>query len=305
MKAGLIGNGYHSKRIQEILKRKNINFFLYKPSRPNYYNIEDFEKIKKCDVIFIITPNKTHLDYIKKLYSKRYIFCEKPPVNSIKDLKNLKKINSKKIYFNYNFRFSKISQILEKRDQYKVGKLIYANLITSHGLALKEEYKNNWRSNLKKSPKGVYEVISIHWIDLINFHFNINIIKKPKLLNHSGIGNSFDTSLVEIITSDSSLVNVFSTYNSAYSKRLFFLFENGIIEQYDNIVSVRGPAINLDKRGFFKKPKLIESYKVDENNDYNISLEKSVTFFLNKVKDKEFFNKKLFDCALKSNSLIL
>jgi predicted dehydrogenase len=305
MKAGLIGNGYHSKRIQEILKRKNINFFLYKPSRPNYYNIEDFEKIKKCDVIFIITPNKTHLDYIKKLYSKRYIFCEKPPVNSIKDLKNLKKINSKKIYFNYNFRFSKISQILEKRDQYKVGKLIYANLITSHGLALKEEYKNNWRSNLKKSPKGVYEVISIHWIDLINFHFNINIIKKPKLLNHSGIGNSFDTSLVEIITSDSSLVNVFSTYNSAYSKRLFFLFENGIIEQYDNIVSVRGPAINLDKRGFFKKPKLIESYKVDENNDYNISLEKSVTFFLSKVKKKEFFNKKLFDCALKSNSLIL
>ena len=299
MKAGLIGNGYHSKRIQEILKRKNINFFLYKPSRPNYYNIEDFEKIKKCDVIFIITPNKTHLDYIKKLYSKRYIFCEKPPVNSIKDLKNLKKINSKKIYFNYNFRFSKISQILEKRDQYKVGKLIYANLITSHGLALKEEYKNNWRSNLKKSPKGVYEVISIHWIDLINFHFNINIIKKPKLLNHSGIGNSFDTSLVEIITSDSSLVNVFSTYNSAYSKRLFFLFENGIIEQYDNIVSVRGPAINLDKRGFFKKPKLIESYKVDENNDYNISLEKSVTFFLSKVKKKEFFNKKLFDCALK------
>ena len=305
MKAGLIGNGYHSKRIQEILKRKNINFFLYKPSRPNYYNIEDFEKIKKCDVIFIITPNKTHLDYIKKLYSKRYIFCEKPPVNSIKDLKNLKKVNSKKIYFNYNFRFSKISQILEKRDQYKVGKLIYANLITSHGLALKEEYKNNWRSNLKKSPKGVYEVISIHWIDLINFHFNINIIKKPKLLNHSGIGNSFDTSLVEIITSDSSLVNVFSTYNSAYSKRLFFLFENGIIEQYDNIVSVRGPAINLDKRGFFKKPKLIESYKVDENNDYNISLEKSVTFFLNKVKKKEFFNKKLFNCALKSNSLIL
>ncbi len=305
MKAGLIGNGNHSKRIQKILKRKNINFFLYKPSRPNYYNIEDFEIIKKCDVIFIITPNKTHLDYIKKLYSKRYIFCEKPPVNSIKDLKNLKKVNSKKIYFNYNFRFSKISQILEKRDQYKVGKLIYANLITSHGLALKEEYKNSWRSNLKKSPKGVYEVISIHWIDLINFHFNINIIKKPKLLNHSGIGNSFDTSLVEIITPDNSLVNVFSTYNSAYSKRLFFLFENGIIEQYDNIVSVRGPAINLDKRGFFKKPKLIESYKVDENSDYNISLEKSVTFFLNKVKKKEFFSKKLFDCALKSNSLIL
>jgi predicted dehydrogenase len=305
MKVGLIGNGFHSKRIQKILKKKNINFFLYKPSRPDYYNVKDFEILKNCDVIFIISPNKTHLSYIKKLYSKRYIFCEKPPVNSIKDLNSLKKINSKRIYFNYNFRFSKISEILEKRNQHKIGKLIYANLITSHGLALKKEYKNNWRSNLKKSPKGVYEVISIHWIDLINFHFNIDDIEKPKLLNRSGVGNSFDTSLVEIKTPDSSLVNVFSTYNSAYSKRLFFLFENGIIEQIDNILSIRGPAINLDKRGFFKKPKLIESYKINENNDYNNSLEKSITFFLNKVKEKEFFNKKLFNFALKSNSLIL
>ena len=173
MKVGLIGNGYHSKRIQKILKKKNINFFLYKPSKPSYYNIEDFEIIKKCNVIFIITPNKTHLDYIKKLHSKRYIFCEKPPVNSIKDLNNLKKINSKKIYFNYNFRFSKISQILEKRNQYKVGKLIYANIIVSHGLALKKEYKKSWRSNKKKCPKGVFEIVSIHWIDLINYHFKI------------------------------------------------------------------------------------------------------------------------------------
>ncbi len=69
------------------------------------------------------------------------------------------------------------------------------------------------------------------------------------------------------------------------------MFENGIIEQIDNILSIRGPAINLDKRGFFKKPKLIESYKINENNDYNNSLEKSITFFLNKVKEKEFFNK--------------
>ena len=53
-------------------------------------------------------------------------------------------------------------------------------------------------------------------------------------------------------------------------KDCFSYLKTEIIEQYDNILSVKGPAINLDKRGFFKKPKLIESYKVDENNDYNI-----------------------------------
>ena len=34
-----------------------------------------------------------------------------------------------------------------------------------------------------KSPKGVYEIVSIHWIDLINFHFGIKKISKPHLIN--------------------------------------------------------------------------------------------------------------------------
>ena len=147
MKVGLIGNGGHSKRIQKILKKKKINFFLYKPARPVYYDKKNYAKLKECNVIFIITPNGTHYNYIKKLHSHRYIFCEKPPVNSHNELKKLKKINSKKIYFNYNARFSKISEILKKRNQYKLGNLMHANLVLSHGLAQKKEYKKNWRSN--------------------------------------------------------------------------------------------------------------------------------------------------------------
>ena len=82
MKVGLIGNGVQSKRIQKILKKKDILYFLYKPDRPNYFNSNEFREIKKCNVIFILSPNKTHYDYIKKLKKNRYIFCEKPPVNS-------------------------------------------------------------------------------------------------------------------------------------------------------------------------------------------------------------------------------
>ena len=57
----------------------------------------------------LFTEFSAHInpDYIKKLSSKRFIFCEKPPVNKSYDLKELKKIKSNKIYFNYNFRFSK------------------------------------------------------------------------------------------------------------------------------------------------------------------------------------------------------
>jgi len=304
MKVGIIGNGFHSKRIQNILRKKKVGFYLYKPNKPKYYDFEGFEKLKKCNVIFIISPNSTHLKYIQKLYHKRYIFCEKPPVSSKNELEKLKKIKSNKIYFNYNFRFFKISEILKKRELFKLGELLCSNLVSSHGLALKKEYKKSWRSNIKKSPKGVYEIVSIHWIDLINFHFGIKKINKPNLINFSGIGNSFDTSSVQLELTNKSVVNIFSTYNSAYSKRLFFLFQNGIVEQTDNLIQIKGPAINLDKNGFFIKPKIIKRFNINEKNEYNYSLEKSVDFFMKIVKFKKTFSKKEFNLAISSNKLI-
>ena len=90
MKIGIIGNGNHSKRIQKILKKKKIDFFIYKPKKPDYFEIHKFNQLKKCNVIFIVSPNMTHFFYIKRLYKKRYIFCEKPPVNTKKELSEYK-----------------------------------------------------------------------------------------------------------------------------------------------------------------------------------------------------------------------
>lgn len=305
MNIGIIGNGGHSKRIQKILIKKKLKFQIYKPEKPKYFDAVAFKKLKSCDVIFIISPNTTHYKYLKSLYKGRYIFCEKPPVNNKQQLSNLKTLNTKKIYFNYNFRFFKIAEILQKRESYKMGKLIYANLLASHGLAKKEQYKSNWRSDLKKCPKGIYEIVSIHYIDLINYLFEISKIEKPTLINSNMVGDSYDTSHVKIKLKNKGLLNIFSTYNSAYSKNLFFLFENGIIEQRDNIIIIRGPSLNLDKNGFFKQPKLIKKININENKDQSNSLLKSVSFFLETVKKKKFFDKKILDCSLKSNSLIL
>jgi predicted dehydrogenase len=305
MKIGIIGNGGHSKRIQKILKKKKLDFFIYKPKQPKYFETEKFNQLKKCNVIFIISPNNTHYFYIKKLYKGRFIFCEKPPVNNKNQLFKLKKIDSKKIYYNYNFRFSKITEFINNRDKYKLGKLVYANLSLSHGLAQKNIYKNNWRSNIKKCPKGVYEIVSIHYIDLINYLFNVSKIEKPKLINLSKIGNGYDTSLVEIKLKNEGLVNIFSTYNSSFNKNLCFLFENGILEQRNNLITIKGPTLNLDKQGFFKPPKTIKTIKISEDKDYLNSLNMSVSFFLNHARNKNKFNKKSTEISLKSNSIII
>ena len=304
MKIGIIGNGTHSKKIQNILKKNKLKFFIYKPQTPNYYDKKKFNELKKCNVIFILSPNKSHFYYISKLYKNRYIFCEKPPVNNKKELIKLKKINLKKIYFNFNLRFLKICKFLKERKKYKLGKLIYANLSFSHGLAQKQIYKNNWRSNIKNCPKGVYEIVSIHYIDMINFFFKVSNIEKPSLINSSKIGTSFDTSLVKIKLQDRGMVNIFSTYNSSYNKNFMFLFKNGIIEQKNNLISVRGPTMSLNKYGHFKLPKLLKKIKISEKKDFSDSLADSVNYFLKSVKKNKTFDKKEIDASIKSNHLL-
>ena len=91
MKIGIVGSGGHSRRIQNILQKKKLDFYIYKPDKPDYFDKKKFANLEKCTVIFIISPNNTHYTYIKKLHKGRYIFCENPPVNNKKDLLKLKK----------------------------------------------------------------------------------------------------------------------------------------------------------------------------------------------------------------------
>ena len=304
-KIGIIGNGIHSKRIQKILSEKKLKYLIYKPSRPKYYDKNALLELKKCNIIFILSPNKTHFNYINLFKKKSYIFCEKPPTTNKVQLKKLKKANYKKIYFNFIYRFSRISEILKARKKYKVGNLIYANLVLAHGLSLMKKYQKNWRSNYKKSPQGVFENVSIHFIDLINYHFKIYKTQKPNLSKNSKFGNSYDTSHIQMFHKNKTVINIFSTYNSPYAKNLFFLFDNGIIIQKDNEISIKGPAMNFDKNGMFSSPKTIKKININYKKDYSESLKKSVSYFLSIANKKLSFNKSLFNSSLESNKILL
>jgi predicted dehydrogenase len=305
MRVSIIGNGGQSKRIQKILKKKKINFFIYKPKKPNYFDKQKYNDLKKSNVIFITSPNKTHFDYIKKFLKTSYIFCEKPPVNNITNLNKLKKLNNGKIFFNYNFRFSKLAEILQSKEVSNLGNLVYANLISSHGLAQLSKYKVNWRSKIKENPKGVLETVSIHGIDLINYIFGIKKIYSPYLVNLSKSGSSYDTAFSKIITKKKSIINIFSTYNSSFYNEKLFLFENGIVNEKNQTIIIKGPSKNFNKHGNFITPKIIKKYKVNEIKDYELSIEKSVNFFLKKALQKKLFNKTNFNCSIDSNKIVI
>ena len=239
------------------------------------------------------------------MYKKRYIFCEKPPATNKKDLNQLKKMNNKKIFFNFNKRFSLFSDVLKKTKNLKLGKIIYGSFITSHGFAQKVNYKKNWRSKKQNNKKGIFETVSIHDIDLLNHIYGIKKLKMINLDNTSNKGSSIDTASSQIILKNNSKINIFSTYNSAYNESVYLLFENGLVIKNYNSISICSPTSTFDKNGFFIKPPIIFEKKISSQNDYKISLQNSVEYFLKIVSKKLKFNNKDFICSINSNEIIL
>ena len=84
-----------------------------------------------------------------------------------------------------------------------------------------------------------------------------------------------------------------------------FIFENGSIEENDVNITIKGPALNLDKNNFTKYPKIIERIKYNKNSDTIESLNKSINYFFNVVKSKKGFTKESIRSSLQSTSFIL
>ena len=83
----------------------------------------------------------------------------------IKYLENLSLDEKKRIYFNFNLRFSELKKILDKYLSLDIiGKPIQINIVASMGLAFKEKYKQNWRSDGEQNMHNIIENVSIHWI---------------------------------------------------------------------------------------------------------------------------------------------
>ena len=305
MKVGIIGNGKHAQRIKNILKKKKIEFFIYKPQSPKYFDKKKFEYLKRYKVIFILTPNKVHFKYINLLRKDRYIFCEKPPVSTKSQINFLKKINKSKIYFNFNFRFSKLAWIFDNIRKYNLQNLIYININLTHGLALSREYKKNWRSNKNKNNLGVLEMVLIHYIDLINHYFKLK--KKISFIPHkfSDFGSSFDTCKVMLKSQKNVNVDLFASYSAPFYRNIMFLFKNGYIHQDEKKISIMGPATNKNKKNMFIKPKKKLILNANYLKDYEESLEKSVSFFLQSVKKNKKFKNSLFKSSIESNEIMI
>ena len=223
-------------------------------------NLED---LYECDGIIIASPNATHFEYIKKIVenSKCYIFCEKPPVTSkegIEYLETLTVENKGRILFNFNLRFSELKKYLDKYlNSDLIGIPVQINIIASMGLAFKEKYVENWRSNGENNMHNIIENVSIHWIDLMSYIFGEKeeIDYFPRLISKNG--TSFDTSLLNLKFKTGTVASIFNSYATPSIENITIIGTNGNMTFDNKMVQVFSPRDSFDENGLFVKPKCV------------------------------------------------
>ncbi len=311
----IIGYRNHSSRLISLIDAHSdcTLDFIYHPKKTldDKRGTNDFSKILNSDAILISSPNDTHVNYIKKILSESnsLIFCEKPPATSFIDLKyleQLSKINKSKIFFNFNYRYSKLSSILKQCiNSNEIGKIILINIIASHGLAFKKEYLESWRSNGIDNPHNVLDTVSIHYIDFLSFHFGpvINVNYSPSL--QSKIGNSYDSCLISIEFDQGIIANIFTSYATPYINELSILGTNGYTTIRDNVLIKKSPRDTFDNNGFFISPPIQIQDAFDIEQDYNDSLKEAFNYFISQCQNYSSFPIPNFEQSVETNRLII
>lgn len=306
---GFIGYGSQSLRIYDILKKNytniNVVFYNYKKKKLKFNSTQNIEDLYMCDLIIICAPNNYHFQYLKKFINKKYIFCEKPPVSNLRQIEYLKKYDKGKIFYNYNMRFSKVYDFIVFCKKFKLGKFLDGDIVFSHLLGTQKKYQKNWRSNKSLSKKGVFEVVSIHALDLVSSLFKNVKVKNNLLSSKSLYGDSYDNAFTVLEVEKKSYIKIFTSYIAPYNYKIYLTFENAIIEVTDKLLSFYYPGKVLDHKGFSVKPKIFKQKKYNRSKDFKASLVNSVNFFIQTYSKRKLFCKKEKVKALNSNKLIL
>ena len=291
-----IGNGSHADRIKKIISDLGSNFTLIEHDRS--VDLDQQPDVLNSDIIFITSPNNTHIDYIKPLSQiyEGYVYCEKPPINKFEDLEIFDLINPSKFFFGFNYRFSEIHQfILQTKENYNIGELVNINVHMSYPFSVKEQYKFSWKSDIEQSPSGVIENLGIHYLDL-----SVTLLGAVKevFLNSANInktGTAHDTASVSLVHENGSTSQTFVSYATLAREDMYFSFERGDIS-YDGIeLNAHYPRETFNQEGMSITPPVVESKSFDSDLFHSRSLKNCVDYFINIALTSGSFNQHFFN----------
>lgn len=311
LKIGFVGFGNHAKRLDDSL-RKFLNSYEvihYHPNKHDGLNTSKLDTLYGCDLIFITSPNQTHFHYVKKLLplTNAKIFCEKPPCTSFEELNYLKNLDcddKERIFFNFNYRYSKLCKTINASIANKtIGDVICVTGLMSHGLAFKDGYCETWRGQYPEHESVVLDTSLIHFIDMFNY-----VLRSPLSIG-SSFGTSFSHGLdsfgINLKSANGVNIFLFSSYAAPCDFSIKILGTNGLIEADNTSLTVKSPRDTFNEAGFFVPPPDIEKDAYSFELDYKNSLDGSIYNFLSKSKDDIGFLKHEFDSSLETNDIVL
>jgi predicted dehydrogenase len=314
IKIGIIGYRNHASKLIKIIEKHPICELkvIFHPSKhmDDERGTNDFTKLYSCDGVIISSPNNTHFEYLNTLIKNfgGYIVCEKPPVTNNQELEKLRNLpiqDKQRIFFNFNLRFSEINESLEQlKNSEGIGKINHVNMIITHGLAFKKEYRNSWRSDSEGNLHNILETLAIHYIDLLKWNFgDIEKYSYFPTLN-SKIGSSYDTCQVNIKFKNGMNSSIFTSYSSPLINEITIVGTNGFCTIRDNSMKIFSPRDTFDSNGFFKEPplKCETGYQLIEK--FQRSMSNSLNYFLSNIQDNKKIDTKQFDESLSTNKLV-
>ena len=301
-----IGSGSHSDRIKKIISNIGHKFNLIEHDRT--LDLDQQPDVLDCDIIFITSPNNTHIDYLRKLSTcyQGYVYCEKPPINKLEDLEIFDSINPSKLFFGFNLRYSEIHKfILQTKEKFDLGELININMHMSYPFSVKEDYKYSWKSDINKSPSGVIENVGIHLLDLsVTF---LGAVKEV-FLNSTNInktGTAEDTASVSLLHENGSTSQTFVSYATLAREDIYFSFERGDVNYNGIEFNVYFPRETFNQEGLSIPPPVVLSKSINSVTLHSDSLKNCIDYFINIVLSNHDFNHDLFKNSRISTSAML
>ena len=293
-----IGNGSHANRIKNVLSNIKIDFNFIGHDRA--LDINQQPDVLNSDIIFITSPNNSHIHYLKQLSKsyKGYVYCDKPPINKFEDLEIFDLIDPSKFFFGFNHRYSEIQKfILQTKEDHDMGELVNINMHISYPFSVKENYKYSWKSDVEKSPNGVVENLGIHYLDLsVTF---LGAVKEV-FLNSTNInktGTAEDTASISLLHENGSTSQTFVSYATLARENMYFSFERGDIN-YDGIeFNAYYPRETFNQEGLSICPPVVLSKAIDSELLYSSSLKSCIDYFINIVSRNDCFDHDLFNNA--------
>ena len=303
MRAGFIGYRNFADKLKALFDESGLVdsslFFHPRKKIKRIKSTDKFEDMLSCDFIVIASPDWTHGNYLRKLRDyEGYIFCEKIPVLTREDLGFLKENPNSKLYFDFNYRKSLLCELLKEHEE----RILHIHHCCGYGLALQEEYKDNWRSDLKFAPLGVFQLSGIHFFDLLVFCFGKPTFYHTTTKTVSEYGNSIDNFAINIGFKNRIVADLFFSYTSPYHYNIGIITTEQLIEYDGEALVIKGPRESFDENGRFAAPPLISRERFDFYND---SLKASVDYFLGVVESGQSFPEAESDNNLLSTELFL